>query len=201
MTLTLKRPRKDSKLDALTAEQQQQLTGWLVARMDYGAVLKLIEEAFGVKTSIATLSRYYKKYVGPFLIEKRRAAVGVADAVEAEARKRPDLFDAAAIRNLRERAFTMSCDPSADTGEVLDVFRVLLKREELDQDKAKSAEDHRLKAASLALDRQRFQFDAVKSVMAHADLVRELSTTPGLSDDEKTQRLGQAIFGEEWAAT
>lgn len=53
-------------------------------------------------------------------------------------------------------------------------------------------------SATTRLNVQKFQFDAVKAVLANADLVRELSGS-AISDDEKTQQLGQAIFGKEWA--
>lgn len=50
----------------------------------------------------------------------------------------------------------------------------------------------------LQLDLQKFQFDAVAAVLKNADLVRKISGSSA-TEAEKTEKLGRAIFGEEWS--
>lgn len=51
----------------------------------------------------------------------------------------------------------------------------------------------------LKLDVQKFQFDAAAAVLKNADLVRQIAGSSA-SEAEKTEKLGRAIFGEEWTA-
>ncbi len=174
-----KKPRVDSTLDGLPAEQREKLTQWLLSRMGLAAVKQLVEKEFGVKTSISALSRFYTKNVGPYLIQKRRAAVVVAEAFGEELKKRPAEFDAMTADLLKQRVAELAADPSSDVKELTGLLTTLLKRDE-----------H-------ALNVTKFRFDAVKAVLANADLVRELHGS-SISEDEKTAKLGQAIFGEDW---
>lgn len=50
----------------------------------------------------------------------------------------------------------------------------------------------------LALSEKKFMFNATKAILKHASKIRPIVDGPG-TDDEKTEKLGQIIFGEEWA--
>lgn len=186
---TIKRARSDSKLDNLQPEQRDLLIRWMVARHAPAVLVKMVKDQFGVSTSLPALSRFHKKHVGPHLVTLNRLAVQTANYVEAAASAQPDLFDAATIRNLRQRAFEMSCNPEADIGEVKDLFDSLIKERQT-----------RVKEGALQLSVRQFQFDAIAAVKKHADLVREVMGDAGLSEAERTEKLGRAIFGEEWSA-
>lgn len=186
---TIKRARSDSKLDNLQPEQRDLLIRWMVARHAPMTILKMVKDQFGVTTSGPALSRFHKKHVGPHLVALNRLAVQTANYVEAAASAEPDLFDQATIRNFRQRAFEMSCNPEADIGEVKDLFDSLIKERQT-----------RVKEDTLKLNVRQFQFDAVAAVKKHADLVRTVMNDGALSEAERTERLGKAIFGEEWAA-
>lgn len=186
---TIKRARSDSKLDNLQPEQRDLLIRWMVARHAPVTILAMVKEQFGVVSSMPALSRFHKKHVGPHLVTLNRLAVQTANYVEAAASAEPDLFDAATIRNLRQRAFEMSCNPEADVAEVKDLFDSLIKERQT-----------RVKEGALQLSVRQFQFDAIAAVKKHADLVRTVMSDSSLTEAERTEKLGQAIFGTEWAA-
>ena len=54
-----------------------------------------------------------------------------------------------------------------------------------------------VKNRELELAGRKFLFSAAKAVLQHAEKVRPIIDGPG-SEDEKTEKLGQAIFGEDW---
>lgn len=179
MNPTAKKPRIDSKLDGLPPEQREKLVQWMIGRIGLAQCVDLVAKEFGVKSSLAAMSRFYSKNVGPYLIQKRRAAVAVAEAFSAELNARPAEFDAASTALMKQRVMELASDPACDIKELTALLGVLLKRDE-----------H-------ALNVTKFRFDAVKAVLANADLVRELHNS-SISEDEKTTKLGQAIFGEDW---
>lgn len=179
MNPTAKKPRIDSKLDGLPPEQRERLVQWMVGRIGLAQCVDLVAKEFGVKSSLAAMSRFYTKNVGPYLIQRRRAAVIVAEAFGDELKKRPAEFDAMTADLLKQRVAELAADPSSDVKELTGLLQTLLKRDE-----------H-------ALNVTKFRFDAVKAVLANADLVRELHNS-SISEDEKTAKLGQAIFGEDW---
>ncbi len=183
----MSKPRPDAKLLNLPEEAQAQIAELLLSGMPYHAVLPVIKEQFGVQTSMGALSNFWQTVCEPALLARRRRAVSTADEVAAEAAATPGRFDAATIDSLKQRAFELSIQPQANPRDVKQIFALVLK-----------ARDQDLQQQSLKLDVQKFQFDAAAAVLKNADLVRQIAGSSA-TEAEKTEKLGQAIFGEEWA--
>ncbi len=56
----MRRPRSDSKLRALTAEQREQLHAWFEDNLTFAVIAERVKADFGVKTSSASLSKYHE---------------------------------------------------------------------------------------------------------------------------------------------
>lgn len=68
---------------------------------------------------------------------------------------------------------------------------ILLRRQELDlKAKAQATKDNQLKLA-----REKFEFDAAKKAMELAAEIKGIAADDGLDDDEKIQKVREALFG------
>lgn len=119
-----KKPRSDSKLDALAPEHKHALTEMLVRNERYVSILQWLQDECGVESSLAALSAYNKRVVAPLIAEQRKLAVQRAEMVIAEA----DGFDwdAASSELLRQTVFGLMCNPNADQEQITNMFRLLL---------------------------------------------------------------------------
>src|SRR5947209_10645450 len=102
---TLKRPRSDSKLDALDLDQQRQLCEWLLSPgLSYEKIKTLILEEFNVSTTAGSLSTFYQSHVAAYLLQRRAQAVGLAKEVGEDLKKRPGEFSQVTIDALEQKA-------------------------------------------------------------------------------------------------
>ena len=124
----MRKPRSDSKLEALDVDQQRQLCEWLLTPgLSYERVKKLVLDEFNTSTTAGSLSSFYQSYVAAYLIQRRAQSVGVAQEVGAEIRKTPGQFSEATIDALEQKAFELAQNPMVDPGEVKSIFTLLLK--------------------------------------------------------------------------
>ncbi|HEY3659711.1 MAG TPA: hypothetical protein VGK91_00620 [Candidatus Udaeobacter sp.] len=163
----MKKPRSDSKLDALDVDQQRQLCEWLLTPgLSYEAVKKMCLDDFNVSTTASSLSSFYQSYVAAYLIQRRAQAVGVAKELGAEVEKTPGQFSKATIDALEQKAFEFAQNPMVNPKDVKNIFMLVLKAHEnqLDRDK----------------------FEELKRQAAEA---KTTSTDSKLSDAEKAERI------------
>lgn len=159
----MSKPRPDAKLLNLPEEAQAQIAELLLAGTPYHAALKVIEEQFGVKSSMGALSNFWSKVCEPALLARRRRAVSTADEVATEAAATPGRFDAATIDALKQRAFELSIQPGVNPKDVKNIFALVLKAR--DQDLT----ERRVKL----LEQKAAQADAAAGVMNNAALSEE----------------------------
>ncbi len=125
---TIKKPRSDSKLDALDQDQQRQLCEWLLTPgLSYEKVKTLVLEEFNTSTTASALSSFYQSYVGAYVLERRRLAVGLAKEVGEELKRAPGEFSQATIDALEQKAFELIQNPMVDPREVKAIFTLVLK--------------------------------------------------------------------------
>lgn len=171
----MKKPRSDSKLDALTVDQQRQLCDWLLSGLSYKVVKKLVHEEFAVDTSSAALSSFYQDYCGAELIRRRKLAVTVSQQVATEAAKLPGQFDAAAIDLLQQKAFELASAPQADPKSVQQIFGLVLK-----------ARDQSLKESQIALALRRVELLEANAAAAKQKLEALTTNKGGISPETLT---------------
>lgn len=175
---SMKKPREDSKLDGLPDEQKQKLIEWMLRNQGYHTIIALLKKEFGVDTGLRALSKFHDRWIKPILKENIRNSAKMAEAIEAEMQKNPDLFDAATIKNLKRAAFDLSCDANFDPAAMKNLLDPLLKRD------------------ALNLDRQKFQFDAAKAALEKADELAKIRGDVTLDETGRINAARAQLFGE-----
>ncbi len=133
-----RKPRSDSKLKAgLDAGQQDQLRDWMLGGTNYRKAKRLVEEEFGVSTSLAALSDFYESVCVPFLLEQRQRSAQLASALTRGAQKDGANFSEATLDLLRQSAFELMSDRNRDPKDVARILTLFLKSQDQDLSKRK----------------------------------------------------------------
>ena len=123
-----KKPRGDSKLDALPESRVMELRDGLLGGWTYADALSWLSTECAVSSSLSALSAFFRRHCAPVIRERRQLAVLKAEAI-AEAAGSTD-WDTASLENLRQMVFEFMSDPKADIDKVEKMFRLLLKRKD-----------------------------------------------------------------------
>jgi hypothetical protein len=181
----MRKPRSDAKLLNLPEEQQAQLADWLLSGIPYQTVKKMVQDSYSIDTSLGALSSFYNNVCGAALIARRQRAVSTADDIASAAAATPGKFDSATIDALKQKAFELSINPGSDPRDVKSLFMLVLK-----------ARDQQLDQDHLALDRDKFQFDAAKACLEKLPELKTIAADRGMSEDDKLTAARKALFGE-----
>jgi hypothetical protein len=177
----MRKPRSDSKLDALDVDQQRQLCEWLLTPgLSYERIKKLVLEEFNTSTTAGSLSAFYQSYVAAYLIQRRALQVGVAKEVGAELRATPGEFSEATIDALEQKAFELANNPMVDPKSVSTVFSLLLK-----------ARDQSLKQKDIDIKLRRLELLEKNATAAKEKLNTVIASKGGLTA-ETLQTIEQA---------
>jgi len=173
----MRKPRSDSKLDALNLDQQRRLCEWLLSSgFSYDRIKDLVSTEFGISTTATSLSRFYQSYVSAYLIQNRARAVGVAQEVGEEVRKTPGQFSEVTIDALEQKAFELANNPMVDHKAIKSVFTLLLQ-----------ARDQSLKQKDIDLKLRRLQLLEESALAAKEKLNQLARKGAGLSKETLTQ--------------
>jgi hypothetical protein len=178
----MKKPRSDSKLDALDMDQQRQLCEWLLTPgLNYERVKELVFEKFNVSTSGAALSKFYQSYVGSYVLERRRQAVGLATEIGAELKRAPGEFSAQTIDALEQKAFELAQNPMVDPREVKAIFSLVLK-----------ARDQSLKERDIEIKLRRLELLETNAESAKAKLTDAIAKSGSSISKDTLRTLEEA---------
>lgn len=133
----MKKPRSDSKLDALPNSRVTELRDGLLGGWSYEAALQWLADECGVSSSLAALSGFFKRHCTPVLKDRREFAVLKAEAIAADAGLTD--WDAASIERLRQMVFEFMANPNADLEATERMFKLLLKSRDQETDRRKLA--------------------------------------------------------------
>lgn len=186
--------RKDSTLAHLhdDADENERRRDALFEKIQKDGVLKAVEfckDQWGIVTNKSSISRFNvserARRADAEMFDKLAARANRAKAIAGKVRDHAPVVSTDTMKALDQAIYELiAINPDdARLDRLVDMLAKMM-----------SAAD---KNAAVSLDVKKFQFDAVKAVLAHAELVREV-TTSGLSEDEQVQKLGQQIFGAEW---
>lgn len=123
-----KKPRSDSKLDALPDRYLGELRDGLLSGWRLEDAKTWLSEQCAVSTSLASLSAFFKRHCVPILRERRQLAALRAEAI-AEDIGMTD-WDMASIEKLRQMVFEFMSNPDADIEATERMFKLLLKRKD-----------------------------------------------------------------------
>lgn len=157
-----KKPRGDSKLDALLPAQKEQLAEWLtVDNLTYAKAKARVEKEFGVKTTASALASFYSRFAAPWSYSR------ASEDAEAFASLTEGRIDPAMQKRVKQLAFKALTDRKPD----LKSAKVLLK---IAGDSAKveiAKEKLSLDARRIALlEKKAAQADAAKKVTENTTL-------------------------------
>jgi hypothetical protein len=181
----MRKPRSDAKLLNLPEEQQAQLSDWLLSGIPYHTVKQMVFDNFKVATSLGALNSFYNQFCSASLIARRQRAVTTASEIAQEAESKPGRFDSATIDALKQKAFELSINPGSDPRDVKSLFMLVLK-----------ARDQQLDQDHLALDRDKFQFDAAKACLEKLPELKTIAADRGLGEQAKLDAIRKQLFGE-----
>lgn len=171
-----KKPRGDSKLDALDPAAKEQLCRWLtVDNLTYAKAKEQLRAEFGITTNNDALHRFYGQVAAPW---QYASAAGEADSF---AQLMAGRFDEATIKKAKQLAFTALTSRKPD----LKTAKVLLKIVG-DSAKVSIAQD------KLTLDGRRIVLLEKKA--AQADKTAEILGNKSISEEEQAKQV-RNLFG------
>lgn len=145
--------------------------GWLYSS-PYSVVKDRILDAFGVETSEAALSGFWKRFSGPWLMERMKRSSAAARTLAGELDT--EGVTKATLDLVAQQAFETLANPDGNPAQVVKLVKVLLASQ-------KQAIEERKVAL---LEAKARQADEAKTVLSDG----------GLSEEERTSRM-RAIFG------
>lgn len=131
----MKKPRSDSKLDALPESRVLELRDGLLGGWRYEDAMSWLASECGVSSSLSALSSFFKRHCAPLLRERRQLAALKAEAIGDLAGKVD--WDAASIEHLRQMVFEFMADPNANVEHTERMFKLLLKSRDQETDRRK----------------------------------------------------------------
>lgn len=181
----MSKPRSDAILFNLPEEQQAKLADWLLGGMPYHQAKVLVEKEFGITfKSLTPFTAFWEQVCAPHLLARRRQLGKTAEVRAEEAKLSPGKFDAATLDALKQKAYELAESPNADPKDVKSVMMLLLK-----------AQDQEYKNRKLALDVEKFEFDAVDAIMANPPKFKATLQSTSLSEKQKRDQLRLQLFG------
>ncbi|EDY16695.1 hypothetical protein CfE428DRAFT_5808 [Chthoniobacter flavus Ellin428] len=180
-----RKPRSDSLWAALkTEENRSQVFEWLILEgISYEDCAARCAESFGFSPSTGALATFYKDHAFAWKIERAKLQA------EEEKGKLPGDWEERVREALAQRRFEASFQELSQ--------KQIIALERLDLDKRKVD----LTAQDFALARQKFQRDTCKLFLEWCDQEQAKKiVASGMSNSEKIEQLGLAMFGEDWNA-
>jgi hypothetical protein len=170
-----KKPRGDSKLDALNGQQQALLAEWLtLENLTYEEAQKRVLENFGVSTTRSALCRFYARFAAPW---KYTQAAGEAESF---AELMEGKYDEATIKRTKQLAFEALVSPQPDVKSAKALLKIVGD------------------SAKLTLQQQKLQLDSRKVAILEAkaslaDQATKIANDQQLTEEEQAARM-RALF-------
>jgi hypothetical protein len=176
------KPRSDSVLFSLSIEDQEKLNNWLLMNHSLADVLKLLAaeapEGMGLKVHETSLRRYYDRVMPEYIAERRQSAVATARHLKTAIGNDPNEFDAPTLDALKQRVFELTLSPASNPDTICKLYRLVLR------------------AKDLELAREKFEYNASKSIMKNFDKIAKIMRERDKSDSHETlDQIRLSVFG------
>jgi hypothetical protein len=127
----LLRPRPESKLGHLNAEQHLQLCQWLLQPgLSLKDITVLVKKEFGIDVKAKALSNFYRTHVAAHLIVQRQQHIDVVCKVNDDLKKNPVEFVPATLDALKRLAWRLSNSDYPDAKILKIIYELVLRSEE-----------------------------------------------------------------------
>ncbi|HEX7858842.1 MAG TPA: hypothetical protein VF773_00805 [Verrucomicrobiae bacterium] len=195
------KPRFDSVLDQFSDDQQAQVYDWLNS-IGYTETINRIAapepDGFALKTHRASLHRFYLRYSAQLKSEHLQEAGTLLSSDPAGGQT----FASAAEQTAAHIAFQISTSPpEKDSFKNLSRWVSTQKEHQHKAQYLRIAEDHvALARERLALEREKFQFNAARQALIHHDKLGEIMRDDASDDEAKIQAAREQLFGKDVVA-
>lgn len=168
-----RKPRADSPLEQLDEDQKIELRTKLL-RGTYAQVLAWCEDAFGVKTSISALQKFYERHCASYVRERRKFAAMKASEIADLAKEEEVDWEAALMAEVQQLTFEMLQKENVEIKDVLKLLKSVENNRKIEIDERKVA----------IAEKKAKAFDEAQTVLEDDDL----------TEAEKAQQM-KSLFG------
>ncbi len=194
----MNKPRSDKKLEALSEEQERVLWKLLTTPgVRYDDAREFVKKEFGIALgSNRALSAWYQERAARELIESTVRHAAVADECAGILSEKAPAMKQAAKGRLSQLLFQASVDGAQP--KVLKDIAAVLGGLEYDE---REAERLKLDREQIALDRDKFEFNAAKAALKAATELKQIAADASLDEDARIQAARERLFGKALATT
>ena len=183
------KPRPEAILHQLQPDEQEQVLFWLDS-VGYRETLKLLAnprpEGFGIKTHLCSLYRFAAKHR-----HQEHESLAELAADYSQLNTTTPQFDNATATALREAAFELASSSHLDSDKFKSVARWVLKLRDQEHHEATLA----LEREKLALEREKFQYNAAREALLHLDALRDIMSDNTRDDEDRILAAREKLFG------
>lgn len=166
--------RGDSKLKTLPPEKQKEIVSWLDS-MTQEETIKRVRKEFGVLVSSSCLSRFYQWF---HLSRTLEEAASFADRLREDLKRIPGLdLDDSKLSAAAQVAFELQALKTQDARLFVGLRRLRQNRD------------------ALALEREKFQFDASSAALSHAAELKTIAADSSMTPRQKLDQARRRLFG------
>jgi hypothetical protein len=182
----MSKARSDSVLDSLPSNQREALERWLLEEnLSIDAALDRLRLDFGVRSSRSAVGRFSQNAQQRRLLERITQSANTATAVEAKFAENNAPIGGALVKMLSQLAFEMAVNGKLVDPEMFCSISGL----------ALKAQDQELKAQTVRLQRDKFEFDAAEACLAKLPELRAIAGDTKLDQDAKLKQIRLKLFG------
>jgi hypothetical protein len=181
------KPRQLPAIAAMTPEQRDTLEAWLFdENITYAVAIERVQSQFGLKISPTTLVKFYRQMAQKRNLNRILQSATHANAVMETLKKNPADTYRALVGVAGQFAFEAAIDPKNPLNargfqeliELCNTGRADLRAEE-----------------KLALDHEKWEFDATEACMKKLPELKVISTNPAIPYQEKIRQIRLKLFG------
>lgn len=185
---TMRKLREDSTWNRLTPEQREVMDGWLFEEnLGYEKALERVHKEFGLKSTIASLGRYYRRRARQRQAEEILDAQSDAKLLNIMPVKVEDLRSAV-IKIVAKVALKLAAETPDDLSQLASMAKLLL-----------DSEENELRRAKLNLAERCFDYEAIAACQKewphHKAYLEAIANDDSLSHDEKIRKTKKMLFG------
>ena len=176
-----------SAIESLPAEARDQIISWLETQSRRKVLERIAlppPDGFGLKTHLTTLNRFYARHVAA----ERPADLELAKLLAPGPSSDP--VEAAAKSLISDFAFHLATNPKRKLDSFKTLSYWLLRRQELEQ----REREIKILTDRLALDREKFEFNAARHALDHHAELGEILENPEGDNEDKINAARAVLF-------
>lgn len=183
----MKKKRSDSVIDGLPQNQREQIEAWLLdENLSYAEAQQRARADLDIRLSSSALSSFFQECSQRRMLDRITSSRKNANEVIKKFKENPADMYSALVNIVGQAAFEASMK-----GEDLDPKLVFNFTKLVMHAKKQSLEEQ-----SLALQRDKFQFDAAAACLKKLPSLKTIAQNSGLDQKEKITQIRQLLFGE-----